>query len=165
MNEPSWLADDDDLIGELGAAVREDDAVPQGFRQIARDAYVWRTVDAELAQLAEDSALSGPVLRGDPRDLDGGPRSLSFVAGALTIELEIHPDAVRGQLVPAQPGAVRVQLDREETSDASETVAAQTIPVDDVGWFVVSPVPAGRFRLQVRTTLGTSVQTGWITPG
>ncbi|WP_185949355.1 hypothetical protein [Microbispora sp. KK1-11] len=152
---PSWRDDDDRLLEELGHAVREA-RVPESFVRAGKAAFAWRTVDAELAELQLDSVLPArePAgLRDEPRPDGSGPRVLSFAAGELSIEAEIHPDAVRGQLVPAQPGAVLV---RDDDGPVRE------VPVDEVGWFVIEPVPARRFRLHVRTSAGASVITGWI---
>ena len=40
---------------------------------------------------------------------------------------------------------------------------AALIPVDEVGCFPVSPIPASPFRLRCRSADGPSVVTGWIT--
>ncbi|MFI5682952.1 hypothetical protein [Streptomyces sp. NPDC051636] len=153
-DEPDWWSDDDRFLTELGAALRDAEA-PDSFLRAGRAAFAWRTVDAELAELRLDSSFAEPEsagLRGEP--YGPGPRALSFAARELSIEVEIHPDAVRGQLVPGQPGTVLVR---------SEDGSVGEVPVDEVGWFVIRPVPAGRFRLHVRTTAGTAVLTEWIT--
>ncbi|WP_236790947.1 hypothetical protein [Amycolatopsis sp. GM8] len=152
-DEPTWWSDDDRFVAELGAAMRDAQA-PESFLRAGRAAFAWRTADAELAELSSDSSLAEvePAgLRGGPDS--PGPRALGFTAGNLSVEVEIHPDAVRGQLVPAQSGTVLV---RGEDGPGAE------VPVDDVGWFVIRPVPAGRFRLHVRTAAGAAVLTGWI---
>ncbi|WP_248960014.1 hypothetical protein [Sphaerisporangium perillae] len=159
---PSWWSDDDRLIAELGHAVREA-RVPESFVRAGKGAFTWRTVDAELAELRLDSWLSASEaseptgLRDEPpgRRHGAGPRTLSFAARELSIEVEIHADAVRGQLVPAQPGTLLVRDDDGPVRD---------VPVDDVGWFVIEPVPARRFRLHVRTAAGSAVITDWIHP-
>jgi hypothetical protein len=38
-----------------------------------------------------------------------------------------------------------------------------TAPIDEVGWFVVRPVPHEMFRLHVHTDDGESVVTQWTT--
>jgi hypothetical protein len=38
-----------------------------------------------------------------------------------------------------------------------------TSPVDEIGWFVVEPIPASPFRLRFHATDGIDVLTGWIT--
>jgi hypothetical protein len=37
-----------------------------------------------------------------------------------------------------------------------------TAPADDVGYFVIRPVPVACFRLRCHTTGSASVLTGWI---
>jgi hypothetical protein len=69
----------------------------------------------------------------------------TFVAGELSVEVELTADAQLGQLVPPQPGTVEVH-ERDGSAD--------TVDVDDVGWFVVEPVPRLMFRLRVRTVAG-----------
>lgn len=152
---PSWWSDDDRLLAELGAAVRDADEVPESVLRAGKAAYAWRTVDAELAELRLDSGLAEPA--GFRREPTGGPeglepRTLSFTARDMSIEVEVHPDAVRGQLAPSQPATLLVRVEDGPTS---------TVPVDELGWFVIQPVPDGRFRLHVRTAAG-AVITDWI---
>lgn len=153
-----WRDDDGRLVAELGAAVR-DGQVPASFLRAGKAAFRWRTADAELAAIQRDSWLSHAEptgLRSAPPATGGRaePRTLSFAARGLSLEVEIHPDAVRGQVVPAQPGTVRV---RDEGGPGT------TSPVDEVGWFVIEPAPAGPFRLHVITAAGAAVITEWIT--
>jgi hypothetical protein len=155
--QSSWWNDDEWLIAELGAAIRDGD-VPESFVRAGKAAFAWRTVDAELAELRYDSWLPSPEPAGLRSATSGRrdvpePRALSFAGRELSIEVEIHPDALRGQLVPAQPGTVLVRDDSGPTAD---------VAVDDVGWFVIEPVPAGRFRLHVRTAAGAALITDWI---
>lgn len=157
-DERDWWRDDDRLLTELGAAVREGQQVPESFVRAGKAAYTWRTVDAELAELRLDAPLAEPEpagLRGEPSGPGGGPRALSFTASVLAIEVEIHPDAIRGQLVPAQPGIVRIRDAEGATGE---------VPVDEVGWFVIEMVPVVPFRLHVRTAAGAAVITDWIVP-
>lgn len=146
--------DDDQLLASLGEAVRSAKDVPARFVEIGKAAFTWREIDAELAALTHDSADSaiGRVAAGtraDPADL----RTLTFVASRLTVELEVVPDALLGQLVPPQPG--EIELLRR---DGATSMAA----VDDVGWFAIRPLPSGLFRLRVRPAQGEPVMTEWI---
>ena len=142
--------DDEQLLADLGAALRAQRAVPDRLMEMGRAAFAWQHIDAELAALTFDSTVAeGAGVRAKPAAL----RALTFAAGGLTIELEVTADALVGQLVPAQPGEVDV-LTRE---------GATTVPADDVGWFTIRPRPAGMFRLHVRPTDGASVITEWTT--
>ena len=155
MTDHERLADDERLLAELGEAIRAAGEVPAGFVAAGKAAFAWRTIDAELAALTHDSAdapgdaiLAGT--RADPAQL----RSLTFVARELSIEIEVTADALLGQIVPPQPG--RIELRGPDGS-------AHTVDIDDVGWFVITPVPRTMFRLYLRTEAGTSIHTEWIT--
>jgi hypothetical protein len=146
-----WWADDDQLAAELGAALRP---VPEGFVEAGRAAFAWRDIDAELAALTYDSATDGLVGAGT-RAAAAPSRELTFASGDVTIDVEITSEAVIGQVVPPEPGEVRVIL-----AAGTETGAA----IDEIGCFVIRPVPQGAFRLRCRTGSGTSILTGWLTP-
>ena len=134
----SWDdVDDDDLLAELRAAVAEADLVTDRQREAARAAFTWRTVDAELAELLHDSALESSAVRG----ADDAARTLSFVSGALTLEVEIDGDVVRGQVVGAAAQAVILQ--RSISDD-------QPLPVDPAGFFRVEGVGPGPLRFVVQ---------------
>lgn len=146
----AWWRDDDQLMAELAAGVDEARGVPDSFRRLGEGAFAWRTIDAELAALTFDSAVAEPA---GLRAADPGPRSLTFAVGETTIDLELHADAVRGQLSPAAAGTLVVRTDEGNL---------RTVDVDDLGWFVITPPPAGRFRLHIRAAGGASVLTEWI---
>jgi hypothetical protein len=143
------MTDDEHLLAELGDAVRAADEVPPAFVAAGKAAFAWRTVDTELAALAHDSATS-PTAAGTR----AGPaaRSLSFVAGGLSIEVELTGDTLLGQVVPPQPGQIEMH-----TVHGS----AQVVPVDEAGWFAVRPVTGPMFRLHLRTDAGTVI-TEWV---
>ena len=152
MTEP-WLDDDDMLLAELGRSVRATQDMPDRFVQAGRAAFAWRGVEAELARLQADSAAE-PV---DAGIRAGRPthRSLTFVTASLTIDLDVQPDALRGQVSPPQSGTVRVhRLDAKH--------AMGSFDIDDVGWFVIRPAPTGSVQLSVELAGNTTV-TGWFT--
>jgi len=127
---------DDELLAELGEAVAEADQVTDRQRQAARAAFTWRTVDAELAELLHDSALESAAVRGDD-----DVRTLSFASGAVTLEVEIDGDTVRGQVVGGAAESVLVQ--RSIADD-------QPIGLDAGGFFRVEDVAPGPVRFVVR---------------
>ena len=144
--------DDDELLAELGEAVRAGQGVPESVLAVGRSAFAWRTVEAELAELTADSA--GGLVGAGTRASASSPRSLTFTAGDLAIEIEVHVDALRGQLVPPQPGTVEV---------LSDTEGSRVVTADEVGWFVITPRPTGPIRLHVRTGAGAAIRTDRFT--
>jgi hypothetical protein len=145
--------DDDELLAELAGAVRAADEVPESFVRAGKTAFAWYDVDSELAQLVADSAQAGLGAPG-VRSSGAALRTLAFSGGGLTIEVDVHPDALRGQLAPAQAGIVQLR--------GSSGEALRDIPIDEDGWFVIVPVPVGPFRLSV-TAGETTVLTEWVT--
>jgi hypothetical protein len=146
------MTDDERLLAELGRAMRAAAEVPAGFIAAGKSAFTWHDVDAELAELAYDSARTGSpsLARGEAL-----PRELTFVAGDVSIELELATDAVQGQVVP--PGADEIEL---QVRDGGSAAAA----VDEVGWFRFDTRPVGWFRLRLRTADGARVVTAWTAP-
>jgi len=144
-----WWTDDDQLAAALGAALRP---VPERFVDAGRAAFAWRDIDAELAALTYDSAADRLVGAGT-RAGSAPSRELTFAAGDVTIDVEITNEAVLGQVVPPEPGEVRV---------TPATGTATAAEIDEVGCFVIRPVPTGTFRLDCRTGSGRRVVTGWL---
>lgn len=147
-----WADDDDRLLAALGDAVHTARDVPASFVEAGQAAYTWHGIDAELAALTFDSAteLAAPAIRAE----EASPRFLSFAAADLTIELEIGPDAITGQIVPPQPG-------HADACPASGP--ASSTEIDDIGCFVIRPLPASPFRLHCHASSGISALTTWIT--
>ncbi|SDX97098.1 hypothetical protein SAMN05421504_10484 [Amycolatopsis xylanica] len=137
---------DEELLAELEAALRAADEVPAGFVDAGKSAFTWRGIDAELTFDSAGAELAGT--RADPASV----RALTYSAAEVTLEVEVGPDALHGQVVPPQAGELDVRL-----RDGGTT----TVPVDAVGWFVVRPKPAGTFRLRLRTADGKTVLTDW----
>ena len=146
------LDDDDELLAELGAAVRAEREVPPAVLDAGRAAFAWRDVDAELAALSYDGALAG--VRSTEREAQPAElRALTFVAADFTIEVEVTGDGLFGQLVPPSAGEVRLHV---------RDGAQRTAELDEVGWFAFKPTPTGMCRLHIRTEAGTSVLTEWM---
>jgi hypothetical protein len=153
------VPDDDDarLEAELRGAADRFDPVPAGLLQAALDAFGWRTVDAELAELVFDSLLDpddAALMRGSQ-----GPRLLSFRAGELTIEVEItsarSSRGLVGQIVPPQQARVEIRH------------GAGVLPVeaDDLGRFSAGSLPAGPISLRCRPSgegSGPTLVTDWV---
>ena len=144
---------DDELLAELGDAVRGAAQVPPGFVAAGKAAFTWRNVDAEMAHLRYDSTTAPASTT--TRSQTSRTRALTFSTAELTIELELTSDGLLGQLVPPQPGEVQVQ---------TRTGSTTTVQVDEIGWFAVRPVPAAMLRLRVEVAGHDPVLTEWITP-
>lgn len=153
MSAMPEVYDDEELLAALRQALAERQAVPPEFVEAAKNAFAWHNIDAELAELTYDSsrdAESAPSTRAETASI----RALTFTSAHLTIELEVTHDSLLGQIVPAQPGTIKVQL-----RDGAES----TVPADEIGRFTVRPIPAGAFRLHCKTSADADALTGWIT--
>lgn len=153
MTTPSWS--DQQLIEELANALRAGDLVPRDFIEAGNGSFAWRTIDAELAALTYDSAASPDLAAATTRAEPANLRALTFATNDLTIELEISEDAIRGQFVPPRHGEIEVEM-RDRKCPQNTAVA------DDVGYFVIRPVPTAPFRLRCHVGGATIVFTGWI---
>jgi hypothetical protein len=151
MND-EWVDDDELLLAALGDALLAREAVPDWFITAGKDSFAWYGVDAELARLAADSALlaTSSTTRAEPAEV----RALTFAARELTIQLELAPHGLHGQLVPPQAGEVELELD----GGGSVRVTA-----DELGYFAFGQAPTTTFRLRCRTVRNAVVSTSWIT--
>jgi hypothetical protein len=144
--------EDEELLAALGEALRAREAVPGWFVQTGKNAYAWHNIDAELAQLTYDS-LGDRERAAAVRSEAASIRALTFSSARLSIELEVGEGSLLGQIIPPRAGTLEVHT--------SAGVASS--PVDEIGCFAVTPIPASPFRLRCRTEDGADVLTGWIT--
>ncbi|HEY1488599.1 MAG TPA: hypothetical protein VGF84_20985 [Micromonosporaceae bacterium] len=127
------------------------DPVPAEAMAAAYDAFAWRDIDAELAQLTFETAADQTLAhtRGE------APRLLTFTSDGVTIDLEVatEGEAVRllGQLDPPQTAHVIAEAANESVS----------IHADARGRFQLDGLPAGRLRVVV-TLDETRVATEWF---
>jgi len=91
---------------------------------------------------AEPSLTRGP---------EGG-RVMVFSADLRSVEIEVLSDRVVGQFMPQSDGEVQVEGDRGVVA---------TVAVDELGFFVIEPVPTGVVRLRC-TTPATRLVTDWV---
>lgn len=144
--------DDDTLMNELRDAVAVVDPVPGPLVDAGRATYGWRTIDAELAELEADSALTASAgVRSGPDQ-----RLLTFRSPTVAVELEVTGHADRrdlvGQLVPARGGTVEVRWPGGQA-------LART---DLVGNFVARDIPAGPVSVLCRFGDAAPVTTSWV---
>ncbi len=139
------------FLAEVRAALADRDAVPARVVEAGYAAFAWRSIDADLAELLYDSATQELAASGSRSD-QATVRAMTFASEQANIELELHDDAVLGQIVPALPGDVVVVVDGEP---------GLRRPVDEVGAFRLQPVPTGTFRLRFEGA-DTTILTGPI---
>jgi hypothetical protein len=142
----------DPLLTALRNVVANADPVPPSVVEAARAAYVWRTIDAELAELTADSAMATSGVRSS-----SAPRLLTFEGAGVEVEVEVAETGstrrLSAQLVPVGPAHVTVRW----SGGTKETTA------DEFGRFAVEGVPAGSVSLIVeRVGVEHPIVTSWI---
>lgn len=147
----SW--NDEALLAALQHALAARQAVPAEFVEAGQSAFAWHNIDAELAQLTYDSVRDAEPVAATRAEA-ASIRALTFTSAHLTIELEVTPDSLVGQIVPVQAATIEVQAR-----------AGDPVPVaaDEIGCFLIHPIPRGPFRLHCRLAAGDDVLTNWIT--
>lgn len=143
---------DDELVEELGAVLESADPVPADVLAAAKASFTWRTIDAELAALAFDSATD--ELAGVRSE--GGDRQLTFRTDEVEIVVMVHGGDGRrlsGQLIPPQRATVELR----------SAAGVQTADVAADGVFAFTDIPSGPTSL--RCSLGDgaeAIATDWL---
>jgi hypothetical protein len=143
---------DEALLALLGEALRAQRAVPPEFVEAGRNAFASRDIDVELAHLSRDPS-GGPEHTEDPPAETACLRTLTLRSACLSIELEVGPDCLIGQIIPAQPAVIRVRA-RSGPDPATR--------FDEHGCFIIRPIPQAMFRLHCQTAASAEVITRWI---
>lgn len=143
--------DDRKLLELLARSLESTDPIPEHVSAAAREAIMWRTIDAELAELVFDSAVDELVgLRSG-----AGDRQVTFRAPGVEIEVAVMGTGNReliGQLVP--PQSATIELRQDDTVRETGT--------DRLGRFSFTDVPAGSVSIVVTTEDGTRIATEWM---
>lgn len=141
--------DDEQLVADLRAAVEHAGAPSEQMIAAAEAAYSWRTIDAELAALSEDSFADGAVLA---HAAAAPVRTMVFAASRLSVEISVSDQQLAGQLAPAMAGSVTVSGPAGELGRAT---------IDDDGHFALPRPGHGPVRLRVSTGSGALI-TEWV---
>jgi len=143
--------DDQCVLDDLAQAWREVAPAAEALTTRAHAAFSWRTVDDDLllASLHFDSAVE-PVTTS--RAAARGPRLLVFTSTPLSMELEVLPDQLVGQLVPPEVADIVVE---------TESGGVARVTSDERGFFIVAPLPESPLRLRCDTPTGRLV-TDWV---
>jgi hypothetical protein len=135
---PMEERDDDVLMEELIAAVRAREDVPGSFAEAARGAFAWRRIDEELELLTlsyDSSVADTAAVRGPAPTLE---RILVFESDDVTMTLEVGPQVLMGQVVPARPKRVVLEAAAGHVDE---------VEADDSGFFLLRRPAAGPIRL------------------
>src|SRR5690348_14056981 len=123
------MVTDEALMTRLRDIAERIDPVPDFVYELGRAAFSLRSLDAELAELVDDSAV----------------RMLYYESSELSVELHVtHRDGRRsglGQVIGGSATEVRV----ESTNRGPE----QTVQIDDLGRFDLADLPGGPFRMHL----------------
>lgn len=144
------------LLDQLRLVVSRVDPVPADVEEAARATYTWRTIDAELAELAYDSLLDDDRLVGVRGD---APRTLTFEGPAFSVEVEVAEVGgfrrLLGQLVPPHPAEIEVR----------HPGGLIKVGADDIGRFAAAGVAPGLVSLRCRLdgVDGPPLETAWVT--
>lgn len=148
------MADDDQLVEQLREIIETTDPPPRRLVDIAKASLVWRTADAELAELIADSSTEPVAVRSATE----APRLLTFTSGDTVVVLEVTREAgahrVMGQIVAPAPATVEVRH-----ADGVLTVAT-----DADGRFRAAPVAPGPISVSCRfeDDARPAVVTSWV---
>ncbi len=140
-------------MAELAALFYAQTEPPPEVLDVAKELFVWRSVDAELASLTYDSLLDTA-----PAGSRSGvqPRLLAFESDGFSIDAEVDSApgsrTLIGQIVPAGPADIELQ---------SDAASART-RADELGRFVL-PLPLREIRIRLRCVTGDRiVETAWV---
>ncbi len=157
--------EDQQVLVALRGLFRRSDSPPGWVVEAAKASFGLRTIDAELAALTWDSLLDEPAVLVRGEHAATAPRSLTFEAGELAIEIEVSAPAparrIIGQVVPPQRARIEVRLAPNEAG-AREVRVLET---DDLGRFTLDGVGAGPLSLAVHREGLPVVTTEWVVPG
>ena len=148
--DPTPSAEEAELLGELRLAVAWADPLPPRLLESARAAFVWRTIDEELAHLQFDSLVGSEVL---VRSDGAGAVHLSFATAEASVEIEAAGEAITGQVVPGSAVGVSLLAGSGQRSDTT---------CDQHGQFSFDQRPSGPLRLVAHLPAG-DVVTEWFT--
>jgi hypothetical protein len=148
----SFRHGDDELLDTLRSAVNEPGEVPPEVLAAANGAFAWRTIDAELAALVEESWAGHDSLVG-VRSAEPGDRTLVFRAADTVLEVDVSDDALVGQIDPARSGSVVLECPDGTTATAE---------IDELGWFTVQSRFSGMVRLRCAPDSAPSFVTEWV---
>jgi len=153
--DPDRTPSDEKLLHLVGTALDEDEPPPPWATDFAIEAYEWRDMDGQLAELLHDSVVDDVVVL----RADGSPRLLVFHGGELTLDIEHGPDQLAGSVSPG--GRYRVGI--QEGAPAQGHPAAPELLTDDTGMFARPGAVRGPVRFVVSSAGGgVAIVSPWV---
>ncbi len=151
---PSLDPRDRHLLDQLRTALDQTEPVPAAVLTAARASLTWLTIDAELATLAEDSALLGSSVRSAPALAT--PRVLTFECSTGVLVFEVTPAGERRGIMGQADRAAHLLI-----RHSGGTIDAYT---DEYGRFRVDDVLAGPVSLRCTFTDAphAPIVTSWV---
>lgn len=139
------------LLDQVRAALDEHDPVPASVMEAARASLTWLTVDAELAALAEDSALSANGVRSGDTS-----RVLTFECSTGVIVLEVTAMGDTRRVVG--------QADRQAHLTIRHSGGVTELDTDEHGRFQADGISAGPASLHCvfADSPDSPVVTSWV---
>jgi hypothetical protein len=147
---------DEALLAEVGRMMTTADPVPEAVYRLGYAAFALRSVDAELAELVDDSAARPADLATVRGEAAGtAVRMLSYQASEVGVELHVTPVGggftALGQVFGGAVSAVLVESPQH----------GRTVPIDDLGRFDITDLQPGLFRLHLLDPDRPTVITDW----
>ena len=149
---------DRELLAQVREMFDEADPVPEFLLDAARATFSWRTIDAELAELTNDSLLEGAAVRA----AEGSPPA--------HLHCRCRHSRRRGRRARARSGIGRRLLGqilspRPAEVDVRHAAGTLSVTADEFGRFRVEEVPPGPISLACRFGGATQPQlvTSWVT--
>jgi hypothetical protein len=146
--------DDDDVMSLLRASLGDELTVSARAVEAARAAFDWVAFEQQMADVVFDSA-DEPALEAGVRSVTAAARQVTYRAGELTVDCELGPDGLVGEVLPA--GTARVWLRSPSTGD-------RELAVDERGRFADPHPPPGPFALRIMRAGQLEVVTAWLLP-
>jgi hypothetical protein len=139
------------LLDEVRTVFDEVDPTPEAVLTSARAALTWLTIDAELAALAEDTALASAGVRSA-----GLTRSVTFESDGGVLTFEVSGDGDVRHIVG--------QAERPADLTVRHNGDPITVATDEQGRFRINGILAGPVSLHCvfRDTPENPVVTSWI---
>ncbi len=139
------------LLDELRVRSQRYGNVPKDVTNAALGAFAFRNFESELATLLRDSAHEATLA--GARSTASDVRILEFEIPGGRLNLGFTDRSLTGTVIDRGDHEVVIQSRHERVS----------IPVDDYGDFICSPLPVGPIRIEIGDS-SNRVVTDWLLP-